>query len=270
MIPEDPLPDSTAATTAAYPLPLAMDDSPENDVPVSENDLPTYDPEAEGAGEENGHGEDPAISWDPTALTASMDELRDEMTASAAEWRRGSRRQMEAMKEFGTLLQSLGAMVGDLHQKSRQEAAPAAPAAAGLPDEWLHILIDLHDRVARTAGALTTPPAGTASFWPAARASLNSWSQAWNSQTEAAGMLLSHVQALLRRAGLQPVPAVGQPFDPVTMQAVEVASDARVPDHQVIAEILPGWTSAATGRLLRPAQVRVSRRPASAAVTAKA
>ncbi|MES2709780.1 MAG: nucleotide exchange factor GrpE [Verrucomicrobiota bacterium] len=262
MISEDSLPDPTPATTAAaYPLPLAMDDSPENDVPVSENDLPTYDPEAEGAEDGSGDGGEPADSWNPAVLTASIDELRDEMTASTAEWRRGSRRQMEAMKEFGTLLQSMGAMVGDLHQKSRQETAPAA---AGLPDEWLHILIDLHDRVARTAGALTTPPAGTASFWPAARASLNAWSQAWNSQTEATGMLLGHVQALLRRAGLQPVPAVGQPFDPVTMQAVEVASDARVPDHQVIAEILPGWTSAAAGRLLRPAQVRVSRRPASA------
>jgi len=262
-----PIPEDSPSAPPHPVHPLTMDDSPGEHVPLSESDLDTYDPESGDEGEEEEEMAEPTSSWDPEVLTTSMEELRGEMSASAAEARRGSKRQMEALREFGSLLQSMGEMMRDLHQKSRQEAAPAAAsgsAGSELPGEWLQILIDLHDRVARSSGALATPPAGTGSFWPPARAELTAWSQAWKIQTEASGMLLAHLQGLLRRAGLQPVAALGQPFNPETMQAVEVVTDPKIPDHQVIAELLPGWIHSATRRLLRPAQVRVSRQQPSA------
>ena len=80
-------------------------------------------------------------------------------------------------------------------------------------------------------------------------------------QADALGILGSHLEVLLARAGLRRLAAVGEPFDPATMTAVESAVDAGKPDHTVLAELLPGWCHAATGELLRPAQVRVSRRP---------
>ncbi len=110
---------------------------------------------------------------------------------------------------------------------------------------------------------MSAEPAGTASFWPAARAGLGAWKKAWSAQSEAAAMLRAHLQSLLRRAGLRPVPAVGQAFDPALMTAVEVTHDPRLPDHHVTAELLSGWIQTATGHLVRPAQVRVSRRPAA-------
>lgn len=266
-----PMPEDSPPASPHPVHPLTMDDSPGEHVPLSESDLDTYDPESEEAEDEAEEMTGRGSGWNPAALTASVDELRGEVSASAAESRRGGKRQMEALKEFGSVLQSMGEMMRDLHRKSRQDAAPSPAGGGGtgsgpdLPNEWLHLLIDLHDRVARSSGALAKAPAGTASFWPPARAELAAWSQAWNLQSEASAMLLAHLQGLLRRAGLQPVPALGQPFNPATMQAVEVVSDPVIPDHQVIAELLPGWIHSATGRLLRPAQVRVSRQQASAA-----
>ncbi|RYD26571.1 MAG: nucleotide exchange factor GrpE [Verrucomicrobiaceae bacterium] len=215
--------------------------------------------------EQEEEDEDEQDEWDPAALMTGLGELRDEMTASTAEWRRGSRRQMDALKEFSTMLQAMGEMMRDIQRQTRPD--PAETANSGLPGEWLHILIELHDRAVRTATALATPPAGTASLWPAARVQLNAWHQAWKTWSEAVGMQSAHLLTLLRRAGLQQVAALGQPFDPATMQAVEVAHDPSLPDHQVTAELLPGWTEAATGRLLRPAQVRVSRRQSASAAS---
>lgn len=194
-----------------------------------------------------------------SSLTTTLNEIHEEMTASTAEWRRGSRRQMEVLKEFGTALNSMGQILRDLHQESRQNAT-TTPSPQTLPDDWLHVLIDLHDRLSRTADAMLTPPAGTASIWPAARAGLRAWDQAWRTQAEANTILLAHLRTLLQRAGLQPIPALGQPFDPAQMNAVEVITDPSLPDHHVTAELLSGWLHTLTARLLRPAQVRVSRR----------
>jgi molecular chaperone GrpE (heat shock protein) len=69
------------------------------------------------------------------------------------------------------------------------------------------------------------------------------------------------LETLLRRAELVRPEAVGRRFDPATMIAVESVRDAAHPDHTVLAELLPGWVHAPSGRLVRAAQVKVSRRP---------
>ncbi len=80
-------------------------------------------------------------------------------------------------------------------------------------------------------------------------------------QADALEILRSHVGLLLQRADLERMQVLGEPFDPGTMMAVESAVDPAKPDHTVLAEILPGWRHAHTHQLIRPAQVRVSRRP---------
>jgi molecular chaperone GrpE (heat shock protein) len=81
-------------------------------------------------------------------------------------------------------------------------------------------------------------------------------------QADAIGILQSHLDTLITRAGLERIETLGRPFDPATMTAVESAADAEKPDHTVLAELLMGWRHAG-GELLRPAQVRVSRKPAN-------
>jgi molecular chaperone GrpE len=66
----------------------------------------------------------------------------------------------------------------------------------------------------------------------------------------------------LAAAGLEPVTAVGQPFDPLYHHAVERIESAEHPDQQVVAEMQRGYTF--KQRLLRPALVKVAVQPTSA------
>jgi molecular chaperone GrpE len=64
----------------------------------------------------------------------------------------------------------------------------------------------------------------------------------------------------LARLGLEPIAAEDQPFDPHLHQAVERIESADYPDGTVVAELQRGYKF--RERLLRPAMVRVSSRPA--------
>jgi molecular chaperone GrpE len=69
-----------------------------------------------------------------------------------------------------------------------------------------------------------------------------------------ASLFLSKLQTM----GVEPIPTLGQPFDPNLEQAVgtvKVADASR--DGLVVEEIQPGYSM--QGQLLRPAQVRVGR-----------
>jgi molecular chaperone GrpE len=61
----------------------------------------------------------------------------------------------------------------------------------------------------------------------------------------------------LQKAGVQPVSAVGQPFDPKMHEAIEMVDTNDVPDHHVLDELQRGYKY--KDRLLRPAMVRVAR-----------
>ena len=63
--------------------------------------------------------------------------------------------------------------------------------------------------------------------------------------------------ALLADAGVQPIPTVGQPFDPYLHQAVGTASDSAYPSGVVVAEQRRGYTG--PGGVLRYAEVIVNR-----------
>jgi molecular chaperone GrpE len=63
----------------------------------------------------------------------------------------------------------------------------------------------------------------------------------------------------LAKYGVQPIPAVGQLFDPQFHEAMQHVESSELPANQVVAEMVPGYTL--NGRLLRPALVVVSKRP---------
>jgi molecular chaperone GrpE len=63
----------------------------------------------------------------------------------------------------------------------------------------------------------------------------------------------------LKKLGLEPIVAEGQPFDPHIHHAVEMVETDDVPDHTVLGEFQRGYNF--KGRLLRPAMVRVAVEP---------
>jgi len=70
-------------------------------------------------------------------------------------------------------------------------------------------------------------------------------------------LIYRQFQDALQKAGVQPIPSVGQPFDPRIHEAVEMVDSTEVPDHQVLEEFQRGYKY--KDRLLRPAMVRVAR-----------
>jgi molecular chaperone GrpE len=70
-------------------------------------------------------------------------------------------------------------------------------------------------------------------------------------------LIYRQFQDALQKIGVQPVIAVGQPFDPRVHEAIEMVDTTEVPDHHVLDELQRGYKY--KERLLRPAMVRVAR-----------
>jgi molecular chaperone GrpE len=70
-------------------------------------------------------------------------------------------------------------------------------------------------------------------------------------------MGLQRLERALAQSGLQPIPAVGLPFDPERMEVLEATSSSGRPAGEVLEEIRRGYLH--NGRIFRYAQVRVAR-----------
>src|SRR5208282_1641492 len=70
-------------------------------------------------------------------------------------------------------------------------------------------------------------------------------------------LIYRQFQDALQKIGVQPIVALGQPFDPRVHEAIEMVDTSEVPDHHVMDELQRGYKY--KDRLLRPAMVRVAR-----------
>lgn len=70
-------------------------------------------------------------------------------------------------------------------------------------------------------------------------------------------MIARLFRSVLEKAGVKPMEAVGQPFDPAYHQAVAQVDSAQGDANMVVEEIQKGYLI--EGRVLRPAMVKVSR-----------
>ena len=70
-------------------------------------------------------------------------------------------------------------------------------------------------------------------------------------------LIYRQFQDALQKIGVQPIVALGQPFDPRVHEAIEMVDSTGVPDHHVLDELQRGYKY--KDRLLRPAMVRVAR-----------
>jgi molecular chaperone GrpE len=72
-------------------------------------------------------------------------------------------------------------------------------------------------------------------------------------------LIYKQLQDALTKAGLQPIVAKGEQFDPHVHEAIEMVETEDAPDHEVLEELQRGYRL--KQRLLRPAMVRVARNP---------
>ena len=72
-------------------------------------------------------------------------------------------------------------------------------------------------------------------------------------------LIRQHLFDTLKKLGLEPIVAQGEPFDPHVHHAVEMVETEDAPDHTVLSEFQRGYSF--KGRLLRPAMVKVAVEP---------
>jgi molecular chaperone GrpE len=70
-------------------------------------------------------------------------------------------------------------------------------------------------------------------------------------------MGLNRIEGILPSAGLEPIAATGQRFDPESMEVIEVVAETNQPEGEVVEEVRRGYRW--RGRVFRCAQVRVAR-----------
>jgi molecular chaperone GrpE len=72
-------------------------------------------------------------------------------------------------------------------------------------------------------------------------------------------LIYSRLFEALRKLGVEPIEAVGQPFDYNIHNAIEMVPSEEAEDHTVLADLQRGYMF--KGRLLRPSMVRVAVKP---------
>jgi molecular chaperone GrpE len=81
-----------------------------------------------------------------------------------------------------------------------------------------------------------------------------------NPMAEGLRAVLEQMEAVLERQGITRVGEIGDPFDPDLHEAVGVVQTDQAPDHTIVDVARSGWRMG--DRVIRPAEVIVSRRPA--------
>lgn len=72
-------------------------------------------------------------------------------------------------------------------------------------------------------------------------------------------LIYQRLSEILRKLGLEPIEAVGKPFDPNLHQALDKVQTDEVEDQTIVQEYQRGYNF--KGKLLRPSMVRVAVRP---------
>ena len=92
---------------------------------------------------------------------------------------------------------------------------------------------------------------------PATNPALDKLRQLAAAAADGYAMSLRRMERILPTMELEPQACVGEPFDPDTMEAVEVVGDSGEPAGTVIEEVRPGYLW--RGKVIRFAQVKVAR-----------
>jgi molecular chaperone GrpE len=203
-------------------------------------------------------------------FTALRHEVHLQTRAARAQQEQGAEALRQLAEAVGALQQSqLSARLGE--EQARDEAL--RPLLKTLVD--VYDALSLAEREVRRAQEslpplpeTPLPPAAASSFWarvfgtgppPAAAVpeAADRARQMLASILTGYTMSMQRVERALRQHGLEPIPAVGEPFDPERMEVLEVVSDSGRPSGEVVAEVRRGylWRE----RVFRFAQVRVAK-----------
>jgi molecular chaperone GrpE len=202
----------------------------------------------------------PAEPIDLAALVRHFTALRQEVNLQT----RASRSQME---QNAATLDQLGQALDELREAGGEVDEDAIRAQAIQP--LLKALVDAHDALAlawrqvdRTQVSFDATVQAPPSFWSRLFGSaptpvLRQYRDTLESVAAGYAMSLERLNRALEQHGLERIKSVGMPFDPETMEVVEVVKEPGRTGSEVLEEVRPGYRW--NGQLFRPAHVRVAR-----------
>ena len=178
-------------------------------------------------------------------LERELPAAEGEEESAPAEARRKPRKSARHRRRFGN---------GKTQGRARRAARPAGASAGGIRQ-------CPQARGARTAGfsrirrgrGHQESSADARQF----RARAEGWQRDAGDFRNGIELIYRQFQDALQKIGVQPIVALGQPFDPRVHEAIEMVDTTEVPDHHVFDELQRGYKY--KERLLRPAMVRVAR-----------
>jgi molecular chaperone GrpE len=212
----------------------------------------------------------------PDAEVVDLHTLLAQFTALRHEVHLQTRAARAQQEQGAEALRQLGEAVGALQQSQYGARLAEEQARDEALRPLLKALVDVYDNLAlaerevrRAEEAAARPPEQpapvTPSFWErlfgrgraATPAPDDRSRQVLASILTGYTMSLQRVERALRQHGLEPIAAVGQPFDPERMEVLEVVADSGRPSGEVVGEVRRGYLW--RGRVFRFAQVRVAK-----------
>jgi molecular chaperone GrpE len=199
-------------------------------------------------------------------LTAALDALQqEEATEPADETPPGDEALRPLLKTLVDLYDALGLaerecrrvceVVLPVLEKLTQSESPSVPVSAVSLPFWAR-WAGLDQRI-KTALESRTAKSDSATKAQATQQSVESIRQMLDSLVAGYSMSLQRIDRGIRQHGLEPINALGQPFDPERMEVVEVVTKTDRPSGEVVAEMRRGYLW--NGRVFRFAQVSVAK-----------
>jgi molecular chaperone GrpE len=175
----------------------------------------------------------------------------EELCALKTEYRKSARRSHETFSKFGEALSEFEKLIGGLSAKVAQVENVKEKADLLSKKRLFLPLVEILERFKRMESRLDTPP--KPGFFTAGR----KWNEAWSSLRDGFSILHSHFEELLKKEGITTIDAMGKPFDPSVMLAVEAVETSGVAANTVLEEFSRGYLY--RGHILRLAQVKVAK-----------
>jgi molecular chaperone GrpE len=190
----------------------------------AEPEIEKRDPPTEKT--DNGGGAEPLVSVEPGTITA---EQLEQLKARAA----------KADENWDRLLR----LAADFDNFKKRAAREKQEAVKYANDALMEKLMPVLDHFDMAVAAVQNGPPDTA-----------------QSLQAGIGLIYQQFKTTLAEAGLEPVDATGQKFDPNWHEAVSQQETTEAPEGQVIQQLRRGYKL--HDRLLRPASVIVAKKPA--------
>ncbi|MGR3317540.1 MAG: nucleotide exchange factor GrpE [Candidatus Anammoxibacter sp.] len=174
----------------------------------------------------------------------------EELSVLANEMRRGNRKNSESLSRFDNSIEEFLNCVSDIKNRLALLESDKSKERSTDPKQLIMSLVEIAERMSRMEKAIVAPP--KKGFLGLRK----EWKQSLENIKTGIAILVSHVESLLQKEGVERIKTAGSRFDPAKMIAVAAETIDDIPVNFVAEEISQGYVF--NGNVLKFAEVKVS------------